>query len=129
MTESDLPFAACKHGIFLKSFGLFSRFWYALFEINEHSAPLSIKVRYFCFPILNTQELGFPAKLILKTGFLDSLFLSPPASSWKEPTSFPDIGLFLLYDKRVFVSYHLWTFFDSADVNDLLSGNSNTQHF
>ena len=74
MTESDLPFAVCKQGIILKSFGLFSRFWYALLEINEHSVPLSIKVRYFCFPILNTQELGFPAKLILKTGFLYSLF-------------------------------------------------------
>ena len=100
MTESYLPFAACKQGIFLKSFGLFSRFWYALLEINEHSAPLSIKVRYFRFPILNTQELGFPAKLILKTGFLDSLFFSPPASSWREPTSFPDIGglfIFILW--------------------------------
>ena len=69
MTENDLPFAAGKQGIFLKSFSLFNRFWYALLAIklNEHSAPLSIKVRYFCFPILNTQELGFPSKLILKT--------------------------------------------------------------
>ena len=71
MTESEPPFAACNDGIFRTNLGLFGRFWYIRFDIKLHSAPESIKVRYLNFPILNTQELGFPAKLILKTGFLD----------------------------------------------------------